>query len=1228
MVLGALNFVQASEYLEQIVSPAYNKENISTSQVPQKQPYLRGEAIVVMKDGVSEFEASSAMAQMDMKVAKKFNTLSSKSKNRFMLIRSELTTLDLMEKLQKNPNVKFVSPNYRREMTAEPNDPKFTKIWALNNTGQEVNGTSGTDDADIDAVEAWDTESNASDMIVAVFDTGIFYQHEDLVDNMWINSSEVAGDGMDNDGNGYIDDIYGYDFAAELDGSNDSDPSDINGHGTHVAGIIGAKGNNALGISGVNWDVKIMAIKVFRPNLGAFDSDILEAIDYVLTMKASGANIVSINASYGSASGSQSDPMNNAIRSLGDAGIVFVAAAGNGDRFGNGVNNDDAGHYPASYNANNIISVAATNQDDNITSFSNYGQMSVDLGAPGNNILSTFPGEIEIISGVFDDVESGDGNWTHTGDGDTWAITEEESKSPTHAWSDSPEGNYTTNTNSSLAYATDINLTAYTGQDIGAGACLKYDIEDGWDFLYIEASGDSGITWKTLKTITGTQNDWVCGAVVIPEVLKTENFKMRYRLKTDRTVNADGVYIDDMVIGTISMPSEYTYKNGTSMAAPYVSGSIALIVKQFSNDNVHYLVNRVLSGVDELGILSEKVSSKGRLNIVNSIDSSLVLKPMILDINQTEGLILDTKISVNGIEFGDSQGKIYFSNGKGNQVEGNVTSWSESSVSVSIPKDAGKFISLESADLEESLNTVQGSAWKHIVPLGGERTFAAAVAYNDKIYVFGGVGPDDANSTEVYDPKTEMWTIMEPMPTPRYFISAAKFNDKIYVIGGFDSTTREIKDIVEVYDPSTNTWLEENTTAPLPKALFAGKAVVIDGSLYYVAGAELAPRRVILDTLYMYNESNNTWSEKANLNLPRITHEVVAYNGQIYVFGGHQGGGVVHSLTETYNPVDNNWTVVAEMPTTLWFLSATATLNGITIAGGDRSHHDDSSQVMHYYPISNTWHNENGSLKELISPRVASSLVHLPNRGLYIIGGGRHHRLDSVGFLSMNNLPIVENDTASVDEDTSISINVLENDNDGDGGSAISLDSVTAPENGTVEMNGTSVIYTPNPDYSGTDSFTYTVRDIGGATATAMVSVTVTAVNDIPVAENDTASTDEDIAVSLSVLSNDSDVDGDTLIISSVTNPLNGTAVINGINIIYEPNTNYSGTDSFTYTVSDGNGGSATATVHITVHDTIDLPGGGCTYNPNNKSIDIMFILMLAMSLFYPLRSKYLKIEL
>lgn len=269
-----------------------------------------------------------------------------------------------------------IEPDRIITSSALPNDPSFSRLWGLNNSGQ----TGGVADADIDAAEAWNVTTGSRSVVVAVIDTGIDYRHPDLAANMWRNPREVAGDRIDNDGNGFVDDVYGWDFA-----NNDADPLDDDGHGTHVAGTIGAVGNNSVGVAGVNWQVSLMALKFLGADGSGTTSAAIAALNYATMMRRSfGVNVVATNNSWGG--GGASTALTNAIVSGGNAGILAVAAAGN-----ESANNDTTPSYPANVESSAVISVAATDASNRLASFSNYGATTVDVAAPGSDIYSTTP---------------------------------------------------------------------------------------------------------------------------------------------------------------------------------------------------------------------------------------------------------------------------------------------------------------------------------------------------------------------------------------------------------------------------------------------------------------------------------------------------------------------------------------------------------------------------------------------------------------------------------------------------------------------------------------------------------------------------------------------------------------------------------------------------------------------------------------------------------------------
>jgi subtilisin family serine protease len=271
--------------------------------------------------------------------------------------------------LSKDPAVIAVQPNYYYRIQATPNDP----LWGST-------GLYGM--TKISAPQAWDINTGTHDVVVANIDTGTRLPHEDLAANLWANPGEIAANGIDDDGNGFIDDANGWDFRFD-----DNDPTDQHGHGTHTAGTIGAAGNNLLGLTGVNWNVRLMTIKIYSASgTDTTSAMLVNAYNYVRLMKERGVNIRVTNNSYGGCQEAcgYDQATKDAIDALGDAGILNVFAAGNNNR-----NTDSLPFYPGSYDSPSILNVANSNQTDTRAGTSNYGVTTVDIAAPGTGILST-----------------------------------------------------------------------------------------------------------------------------------------------------------------------------------------------------------------------------------------------------------------------------------------------------------------------------------------------------------------------------------------------------------------------------------------------------------------------------------------------------------------------------------------------------------------------------------------------------------------------------------------------------------------------------------------------------------------------------------------------------------------------------------------------------------------------------------------------------------------------
>lgn len=371
--------------------------------------HVPGEIIVKFKVGVNAKKFFQNKSFTSLGLSPKREIKLSYQKLNVVSVQSEKSLMSAIAALKNNPEIEYAEPNYiysvavmpkeyagkRKALQASPfadltaatpDDTSFDKLWGLRNTGSnEPQGKAGIEGADVNALKAWDLTKGSHAVKIAVIDTGVDYNHPDLKGNVWINDAELNGKaGVDDDANGYIDDVHGYDFA-----NSDSDPMDGHGHGTHCSGTIGAVHNNQLGVAGVMADVTIVPIKFLGDDGSGSLEAAIKAIDYATTL-----NVDLMSNSWGG--GGRSEALYEAIVRASDKGIIFTAAAGNSTS-----NNDASPSYPASYEAPNIISVAALTAQNDLAYFSSYGRNSVHIAAPGHNILSTVSGgKYEIMSGT------------------------------------------------------------------------------------------------------------------------------------------------------------------------------------------------------------------------------------------------------------------------------------------------------------------------------------------------------------------------------------------------------------------------------------------------------------------------------------------------------------------------------------------------------------------------------------------------------------------------------------------------------------------------------------------------------------------------------------------------------------------------------------------------------------------------------------------------------------
>ncbi len=444
-----------------------------------------------------------------------------------------------------------------------PNDPDYAAQWGL---------------ANIQAPGAWAFNTGSADVVVAVIDTGVNYLHPDLQANIWTNPGEIAGNGIDDDANGFVDDMHGWDFAggSEVDTTDaDADPMDMDAgsHGTHVAGIIGAVGNNAVGGTGVAWNVRLMPLKIQPDDAVSLASiDIVAAIAYAID---NGVDIV--NCSYG---GSLHDPSEEtAFASLQDAGILAVCAAGN-----SGANADLSPNYPSGFDLDNIISVAAGHQADQLASFSNYGATSVDLMAPGVAISSTaYDTDAAVMAGAGSYPAIGMTYAAATPDGGTTGELYDCGKGYPEEFPTGVNGQVALIERGKCDGCPDFTFREKTANAMTAGAAAV--------IVYNNVSGSFSGTLSIA-------NNWP----PVVSISDTDGAHLKSVAGTEQTVT---------VKNTATL---YGQKQGTSMAVPHVAGVAALLLSKTPGLSYSQLKTTILSTVVKVPALAGKVLTGGKLN--------------------------------------------------------------------------------------------------------------------------------------------------------------------------------------------------------------------------------------------------------------------------------------------------------------------------------------------------------------------------------------------------------------------------------------------------------------------------------------------------------------------------------------------------------------------------------------------------------------------------------------
>ncbi|MEA9358558.1 S8 family peptidase [Bacteriovorax sp. PP10] len=566
-----------------------------------KSNFVTGEILVKYKATMSSFDQSVAIEREGgVRIGKQMK----KGWNRVKL-KKTLNIKEAIEEFKQDPDVLHAQPNYIYHALLAPNDPRYGQLWGLKNTGQTIISAGGPDTPrptnnpgvsgkDMNLEYAWNTITDCSSVIVAVIDTGINYNQGDLVNNMWDGGASYPN--------------HGYDFV-----NNDNDPMDSNGHGTHVAGTIGAVGNNGTGSTGVCWKVKLMAIRVLDTTGSGTSADIIDGINFAVD---NGAKVINMSLGGSEFGQFESDAMTYAL----NHNVLVVAAAGN-----DGTNNDDGSTliYPCDYAQNNIVCVAALAQDYSLASFSNYGITHVDVGAPGVNIVSTWPGT---HSSVTDTLKAG---WSFSSTAASgWGYKDLNFGSPVSCLVNPTNYNYST-----AKYLNNMDARAWksfnpSSVDVATlNFYLMTDVDAGDSISIYSKSGttDPMASGTKLDTFSGTTYGYREPFEYEITSLLGSPFSIGFNLVTDSSGVDLGVNVSNFSIDTLAYnTTSYNVISGTSMAAPHVAGLAAMIYAY----NPSYTYSDVANSIKRGGVATASLAGKtstgkavsaiGSLNYINT----------------------------------------------------------------------------------------------------------------------------------------------------------------------------------------------------------------------------------------------------------------------------------------------------------------------------------------------------------------------------------------------------------------------------------------------------------------------------------------------------------------------------------------------------------------------------------------------------------------------------------
>jgi subtilisin family serine protease len=555
---------------------------------PSLRKYVEGEVLVQIRNTVSATAATGMLAKHGVT---RMRTLANpRVRMNRLRIEDGMAVADKIAELSQDPDVEFVQPNYIYRALVAANDPQYPQLWGMKNNGQKITAgryltsNPGTAGKDLGIEAAWDLITDCGTNIVAVIDTGINYGHEDLKANLWDGGATYPK--------------HGYNFV-----DNNNDPLDLNGHGTHVAATIGAAGNNGLGTTGVCWKTKIMALRALDATGSGTTADLIEAVGFAVTQ---GAKVINMSLGQNARDAS----MEKALKAASDAGLVIVTAAGN-----DGTNNDVAGGatYPCNFNFQNLVCVAALDQSFKLANFSNYGATSVDVGAPGTNILSGFAGT---ESAITDGFHTGTGttlNWTNTGGAWAYGTRMLSNGGVTMAFDmllnpsnwDLATKTYANNLDAK-AYKT-FNLAGFSAAQLTFSAFVDVDSTDSIGIATKPSAGDPFAGGTVHDQFFGSTDSSTAYFSYDLASCRVASCSVGFRFRSDAAGTDYGIAILDFeIVGLTLNTNSYQTLNGTSMAAPHVAGLAAMLFAYHPK----YTAADVVAAIKQGGVATTALAGK------------------------------------------------------------------------------------------------------------------------------------------------------------------------------------------------------------------------------------------------------------------------------------------------------------------------------------------------------------------------------------------------------------------------------------------------------------------------------------------------------------------------------------------------------------------------------------------------------------------------------------------